>query len=698
MAEQEHYSLRWNNHQNHILRAFDALLQTKTLVDVTLVCAETSIRAHKVVLSACSPFFQNVFSETPCKHPVIVLKDFHGWVVQAIVDFMYRGEISVPQERLQILIQAGESLQVRGLVDHPIGDNLPTSVESLDDFMDTSLVSGDSLHLTNYEDSPTMVPQASSTLNNGGSTSGGGSSKHMRPHSIFGGENERSGAGGLGSSTSTGNTHHAADNSRENCTSPIPRRKQARPRRRSGEGGPHDLTSKPSSPVPQLGASGSTTNDDNDGVADRVSAEDLIKIKNVTLPAMLAARAKTDMGGGDEDDDDDDDENEDNDDEPDDIDANGHGASHRNPLMDMDEPDDQDDHEPDNDDDAENEQEDNDHDNDAIEPDDSHFDDNDSRDGPENLCIKNAMNNNSEIISNNNNNNNKNKSSGNSNSSNTNSNADNRVALSLKDIRHLNRPSMQCRQNPFSPSGSHLDFAAAAAAAAAAHHHQQQLEHQQRHQQEHEQKQQHQHQREREHREHRDHREHREQREQREHREHREHRRERNRERDRDRDHSQHQKHMPDSLNNHPAFLPHPSDDLKREAMERLESESPYMDHIDLSLAAAAAAAAAAHHHHNASGNMHHPNSRPHDMENSRHKEFTPSSPMSLPSHFNPREGPQHPPSPLQFPGMPPGLGLTPPHPSKYKLQTCHCIFSDEQFRIAISNQLNKYLQYSSTD
>lgn len=112
---QSHYSLRWNNHQSHILSAFDALLQAETLVDVTLVCAETSVRAHKVVLSACSPFFQRIFSENPCKHPVIVLKDFSGWEVQAIVDFMYKGEISVVQEQLQSLIKAAESLQVRGL-------------------------------------------------------------------------------------------------------------------------------------------------------------------------------------------------------------------------------------------------------------------------------------------------------------------------------------------------------------------------------------------------------------------------------------------------------------------------------------------------------------------------------------------------------------------------------------------------------
>lgn len=53
MALQSHYSLRWNNHQAHILQAFEALLHAEILVDVTLVCAETSLRAHKVVLSAC---------------------------------------------------------------------------------------------------------------------------------------------------------------------------------------------------------------------------------------------------------------------------------------------------------------------------------------------------------------------------------------------------------------------------------------------------------------------------------------------------------------------------------------------------------------------------------------------------------------------------------------------------------------------
>lgn len=197
---QEHYSLRWNDHQNQILLAFDALLQTKSLVDVTLVCAETSIRAHKVVLSACSPFFQRVFAENPCKHPVIVLKDFSGWVVQAIVDFMYRGEISVPQERLQTLIQAGESLQVRGLIDHPVTGNTPTPAASPDDF--NGLLS---TRDGSFKGETTFLNH-----------------KLMFTPQIF--------------MDGSGNQKSSIMDSL--CTSPMPRRKQARPRRRSGDFSP----------------------------------------------------------------------------------------------------------------------------------------------------------------------------------------------------------------------------------------------------------------------------------------------------------------------------------------------------------------------------------------------------------------------------------------------------------------------------
>lgn len=111
----QHYSLRWNNHQAHVLSAFESMLQSEALLDCSLVCEDGGLKAHRVVLSACSPYFRKIFVENPCKHPVIVLKDIRSWEMQCIVDFMYRGETSVPEGQLTGLVRAAESLKVRGL-------------------------------------------------------------------------------------------------------------------------------------------------------------------------------------------------------------------------------------------------------------------------------------------------------------------------------------------------------------------------------------------------------------------------------------------------------------------------------------------------------------------------------------------------------------------------------------------------------
>ena len=79
------------------------------------MCEDSAVRAHKVVLSACSPYFQKIFVDNPGKHPIVVLKDVRCWEMQCILDFMYKGETSVPEPQLTSLIKAAESLKVRGL-------------------------------------------------------------------------------------------------------------------------------------------------------------------------------------------------------------------------------------------------------------------------------------------------------------------------------------------------------------------------------------------------------------------------------------------------------------------------------------------------------------------------------------------------------------------------------------------------------
>ncbi|KAK8759098.1 hypothetical protein V5799_003271 [Amblyomma americanum] len=112
----QQFCLKWNNHQSNMLAVFYQMLSNEALVDVTLACEGLSLKAHKMVLSACSPFFQALFAENPCKHPIVILKDVRYVDLRAIVEFMYRGEVVVSQEDLMALLKTAETLKVRGLV------------------------------------------------------------------------------------------------------------------------------------------------------------------------------------------------------------------------------------------------------------------------------------------------------------------------------------------------------------------------------------------------------------------------------------------------------------------------------------------------------------------------------------------------------------------------------------------------------
>ncbi|KAG1663303.1 Protein bric-a-brac 2 [Nymphon striatum] len=113
----QQFCLRWNNHHVNMLDVFDTLYNSELLVDVTLACEGVSIKAHKVVLSACSSFFQEIFTNNPCKHPVVILKGMKLEELRAVLQFMYRGEVNVTQEQLPSLVKAAESLRVKGLAE-----------------------------------------------------------------------------------------------------------------------------------------------------------------------------------------------------------------------------------------------------------------------------------------------------------------------------------------------------------------------------------------------------------------------------------------------------------------------------------------------------------------------------------------------------------------------------------------------------
>ncbi|XP_052863561.1 protein tramtrack, beta isoform-like [Anopheles cruzii] len=112
----QQFCVRWNSHLGSLGAAFPQLLAGQRFVDVTLACEGHQVHCHRLVLAACSTYFEHLLGENPCQHPIIILpRDIKLWAMQALVDFMYKGEVNVSQAGLPDLMKCAEILKIRGL-------------------------------------------------------------------------------------------------------------------------------------------------------------------------------------------------------------------------------------------------------------------------------------------------------------------------------------------------------------------------------------------------------------------------------------------------------------------------------------------------------------------------------------------------------------------------------------------------------
>ncbi|XP_063847245.1 longitudinals lacking protein-like [Scylla paramamosain] len=105
MGADQQFCLRWNNFHSNITTAFESLRDDEDFVDITLACEGRQIKAHKMVLSACSPYFRSL------------LKDVTFANLTSILDFMYHGEVNVSHNELATFLKTAEALKVRGLAE-----------------------------------------------------------------------------------------------------------------------------------------------------------------------------------------------------------------------------------------------------------------------------------------------------------------------------------------------------------------------------------------------------------------------------------------------------------------------------------------------------------------------------------------------------------------------------------------------------
>ncbi|EGI61867.1 Transcription factor GAGA [Acromyrmex echinatior] len=109
------YSLSWGEFSSSLASAVQLLRGDGDLVDVTLAAGGRSFPAHKIVLCAASPFLLDLLKSTPCQHPVVMLAGIGADDLESLLEFVYRGEVSVEPAQLPSLLQAAHCLSIHGL-------------------------------------------------------------------------------------------------------------------------------------------------------------------------------------------------------------------------------------------------------------------------------------------------------------------------------------------------------------------------------------------------------------------------------------------------------------------------------------------------------------------------------------------------------------------------------------------------------
>jgi len=115
----DNFCLKWNDHHTTFFSSAEQLCHNSLLTDVVLSAGGTLFKAHKLVLSVCSKFFQEIFSQPPpvsqAHNTVIYLKDVDSTHLQLLLSYMYRGEVDVADNQLGEFLKTASGLQIKGL-------------------------------------------------------------------------------------------------------------------------------------------------------------------------------------------------------------------------------------------------------------------------------------------------------------------------------------------------------------------------------------------------------------------------------------------------------------------------------------------------------------------------------------------------------------------------------------------------------
>ena len=101
-------------------QAFKSFRKEQDLLDVTLVCDDGEIDAHKLVLYSGSEFFKSALKKSKHQHPLLYMKGIKIKYLEEILDFLYKGEVNIALDDFKEFIETASDLQIKGITEDKI--------------------------------------------------------------------------------------------------------------------------------------------------------------------------------------------------------------------------------------------------------------------------------------------------------------------------------------------------------------------------------------------------------------------------------------------------------------------------------------------------------------------------------------------------------------------------------------------------
>ena len=110
------YTLSWPTFTTCFTSSFKTLSESEVFSDITLICEQNrQLKAHKIILGACSSFFRNILGSLP-PHPThLYVEGVSYQHLRDAINLMYLGEVKVEKENLDDFMRVCKKLEIFGL-------------------------------------------------------------------------------------------------------------------------------------------------------------------------------------------------------------------------------------------------------------------------------------------------------------------------------------------------------------------------------------------------------------------------------------------------------------------------------------------------------------------------------------------------------------------------------------------------------